>query len=39
MLETNGFDSSTVVIGINTDTLAFGIPSPLFAVTLPTRTP
>jgi hypothetical protein len=33
------YDSSTESIGINTETLAFGIPNPLFAVTLPTTTP
>jgi hypothetical protein len=39
ILEIIGFDSSTVVIGMNIDTLAFGNPKPLLAVTLPTITP
>ena len=39
ILEIIGFDSSTVVIGMNIDILAFGNPKPLLAVTLPTITP
>ena len=39
ILEIIGFDTSILLIGIKIDTLAFGNPNPLFAVTLPTITP
>ena len=39
ILEIIGFDSSTDSIGMKIETLAFGKPNPLFAVTLPTATP